>query len=225
VSRRYLINKGEPSMLPGTSSNKVVRGLALFGIVIPSLVGLATGASANPMTPSALGASKAAPSPSLSSDAGWAKTLGAGVVVVPPEHTAAGHGSPGAALQGFVSALDNRQLKLWCSYYEPSFQASCRSNAAGYVAANKPAFKNFALGYVAIDGNRALVGSTGTDCLATGKPKCSSNHNPAAIFATGLTFKALWAKTVTAYSSTANVYSLDLSVKIGGSWYNYVPSS
>jgi hypothetical protein len=219
------MNKGEPSMVQRTSSNKVARGLALIGIVIAPLIGVATGASASPLNQTRLAASNAAPSASLGSDAGWTKTLGAGVVVVPPEHTVAGHSSPGAALQGFVSALDNRQLKLWCSYYEPSFQASCSSNAASYIAANKPIFKNFALGYVAIDGNHALVGSTGTDCLATGKPKCSSNHNPAAVFATGLTFKALWAKTVAAYSSTANVYSLDLSIKIGGSWYNYVPSS
>jgi hypothetical protein len=219
------MNKGEPSMLWRTSSNKVVRGLALFGIVIPSLVYLAPGASANPMSSVAFAASKAAPSASLSGDAGWAKTLGAGVVVVPPKRTVAGHSSPGAALEGFVTALDARQLKLWCSYYEPSFQATCRTNSANYLAANKPIFENFALGYVAIDGNHALVGSTGTDCLATGKPKCSSNHNPAAIFSTGATFKALWAETVTAYNSTANVYSLDLSIKIGGSWYNYVPSN
>ena len=212
-------------MVQRTTSNKVVRGLALAGVLIPSLVGLATGASASAINPSAFAASDAAPSASLSSDASWTKTMGAGVVVVPPGHSTAGHSSPGAALQGFVSALDNRQLKLWCSYYEPSFQASCRSNAASYVAANKPIFKSFALGYVAIDGNQALVGSTGTDCLATGKPECSSNHNPAAVFASGLTFKALWAKTVAAYSSSANVYSLDLSIKIGGNWYNYVPSN
>ena len=93
------------------------------------------------------------------------------------------------------------------------------------MAADKPTFNNFALGYVAIDGNQALVGSTGTDCVATAKPRCSSNHNPAAIFSTGRTFKVLWAQTVTAYNSSANVYSLDLCIKIGASWYNYVPST
>ena len=144
-------------------------------------------------------------------------------MVVPPAHTAAGHRSPGAALQGFVSALDARQLKLWCSYYEPSFQASCRANAASFVAADLPQVKNFALGYVAIDGNKALVGSTGTDCIANGKPKCSTNANPAAVFSSGRTFKALWAETVAAYNNTANVYSLALCAKIGGNWYSYVP--
>jgi hypothetical protein len=177
------------------------------------------------MSSSALPASKAAPSASLSSEPGWAKTLGAGVVVVPPARTDAGHGSPGAAVEGFVSALDDRQLKLWCSYYEPSFQAACRANAAKYVATNMPIFKNFALGYVAIDGNKALVGATATLCVANEKPRCSSNDNPAAIFSAGGTFKALWAEAITAANNPANFYSLTLCIKIGASWYNYVPPS
>ena len=210
-------------MVPGTSSNKVVRGLTLFGVLISSVGGVAAGASASPMSPIAFAASKPAPSASLSGDSGWAKTLSAGVVVVPPEHTVAGHSSPGAALEGFVSALDARQLKPWCSYYEPSFQATCRKNAGSFVAADLPQFKKFALGYVAIDGDKALVGSTGTDCIANGKPKCATNENPAAIFSTGRTFKALWSETLAAYNNTANVYSLDPCTKITGSWYIYVP--
>jgi hypothetical protein len=215
-------------MVTGTISNRAVRALALVGILVPSLGGFATSASASTKRLTVLSAltastsSPTAPSAALST-AGWEKALGTGVVVVPPEHAAAGHGSPGAAVQGFVSALDGRQLKLWCSYYEPSFQATCRSNAANFVAADLPTFKNFALGYVAIDGNKALAGSTGTDCIANGKPKCSSNKNPAAIFSSGGTFKTLWAKTLASYNNTANVYSLDLCIKIGGGWYAYVP--
>ena len=212
-------------MVPRTTSNRIVRLLSLAGILVLSLGGFAPSASATPTTSTAPTASKAAPLASLSNGPGWAKALGSGVAVVPPKHTAAGHSSPGAALQGFVTALDGRQLKLWCSYYEPSFQATCRANSARFVAAELPQFKNFALGYVAIDGNQALVGSTGTDCIADGKPKCSSNHDPAAIFSAGRTFKALWAQTVAAYNNSANIYSLDLCIKIRGSWYNYVPPS
>jgi hypothetical protein len=219
------MTKGEPSMVLGTRGKKLTRGLAVLGALIPSLLALAPGASASPTTSIAFAAPNAAPSALPNSDEGWAKTLGAGVVVVPPEHIAAGHGSPGAAIQGFISALDERQLNLWCSYYEPSFQATCRANSAKFVATSMPIFKNFALGYVAIDGNQALVGSTGTDCAANFKPRCSSNQAPAAIFSTGRTFKALWAQTVAAYSSTVNVYSLDLCTKIAGRWYSYVPPS
>jgi hypothetical protein len=212
-------------MAPGKTTNQIVRLLSVVGILIPSLGGFAPSASATPTSSTPPAASKAAPSAALSSNPGWAKALGSGVAVVPPEHTAAGHSSPGAALEGFVSALDARKLELWCSYYEPSFQATCRANSTNFVAAELPQFKNFALGYVAIAGNQALVGSTGTDCIANGKPKCSSNENPAAIFSTGRTFKALWAETIAAYNNTANVYSLDLCIKISGSWYNYVPPS
>ncbi len=212
-------------MLTGTITNRALRALALAGVVVPCLGGFAASASASTTRlarSGALTASATAPTAALST-AAWEKALGAGVVVIPPRYAAPGHGSPGAAVQGFVSALDGRQLKLWCSYYEPSFQATCRSDAANFVAADLPTFKNFALGYVAIDGNKALAGSTGTDCIANGKPKCSSNANPAAIFSTGGTFKSLWAKTLAAYNNTANVYSLDLCIKIGGGWYAYVP--
>jgi hypothetical protein len=146
-------------MVLGTRGKKLTRALAVLGALIPSLLALAPGASASPTSSIAFAAPNAAPSALPNSESGWAKTLGAGVVVVPPEHIAAGHGS------------------------------------------------------------------TGTDCAANFKPRCSSNQAPAAIFSTGRTFKALWAQTVAAYSSTANAYSLDLCTKIGGRWYSYVPPS
>jgi hypothetical protein len=215
-------------MAPGTISKQVGRLLALIGVLVPLLgVGASVPvASASPSSPIALTASKAAPPlAALSSDAAWAKALGPGVVVVPPERTAAGHSSPGAALLGLVGALDARQLKLWCSYYQPSFQTTCRADTGKIAPASMPTFKDLAPGYVVMDGKQALVGATGTACVPNEKPTCSTNRDPAAIFSTRRTFKALWAETVAAYNNPANVYSLDLCVKIGASWYNYEPPS
>jgi hypothetical protein len=110
-----------------------------------------------------------------------------------------------------------------CPYFEPSFQAGCRTNLADAGPGSVATFKHFELGYQAIDGDRALVGVTGTECDPTAKPKCTSNHNPAAIFSSSKPFARLWAETVAAYNSTVNSYSLGLCIKIAGSWYDYVP--
>ena len=56
--------------------------------------------------------------------------------------------------------------------------------------ADIPTVKNFAIGYIAVDGKQALVGSTGIFCVPDEKPRCVPNHDPAAILASGKSFKA-----------------------------------
>jgi len=87
--------------------------------------------------------------------------------------------------------------------------------------------KDFALGYIAIDGNEALVGVTGTFCVPHQTPECTSNRDPAAIFATAKPFAALWVESVAADASAATTgYSLAPLVKVGTRWYldNPVPA-
>lgn len=82
---------------------------------------------------------------------------------------------------------------------------------------------NFALGYVAVDGNEALVGSTGTSCSPDATPTCESNTDPAAIFSQAKPFPQLWAESVAADLSTTNSYQLLPCVKVGNKWYDYWP--
>jgi hypothetical protein len=44
-----------------------------------------------------------------------------------------------------------------------------------------PIFKNVKLGYTAIDGDKALIGFTGTVCVLELSPSCFTNNDPAAI--------------------------------------------
>jgi hypothetical protein len=45
-------------------------------------------------------------------------------------------------------------MELACPYFEPSFQALCRRGFKDGLGSNTPSFKNFALGYTAVEANR-----------------------------------------------------------------------
>jgi hypothetical protein len=158
-----------------------------------------------------------------SANPAWAKALGPGVVVVPPRGTPGGNSSPDAAVEGLITAINGPRPVRACAYYQPSFQKTCRANTSGAPPGSAGTYKDFALGYEVIKGGRALVGSTGTGCVPNAKPECSSNSNPAAVFSTRKSFTVLWAETLAAYKSSGNVYSLALCIKVGNSWYNYLP--
>jgi hypothetical protein len=137
-----------------------------------------------------------------------------------PATTPAGHDTPGAALQGEVNAANEGKLVGACPYFPPSTQAACHAKLAGVPAADDPTFKGFALGYMAIHGDQALVGATATTCVPGQKPACSTNKDPAAIFSTAKPFAALWVEAIANDSSAAFTgYSLAPCIKIGNSWY------
>jgi hypothetical protein len=166
------------------------------------------------------GASSPASAPADSTQPPWARALGAGVVVMAPAAAAPGDDSPGAAVQGEQDATTPAEA---CSYFPPSAQASCQTLMAEVPAGSGGTMQNFALGYVVVDGNAALVGSTGTSCSPSATPTCSSNTDPAAIFSQAKPFSALWAESVAADLSTTNSYQLIPCVKVGGNWYLYWP--
>lgn len=154
---------------------------------------------------------------SSSSAPSWAAALGSGVTVAAPAQTGPGNGSPAAAVEGLIAAVQAKRYTAGCAYVEPSAQASCRSAEAGVPASGAPSVKNPAIGYVVIHGNQALAGTTGTFCVPDQTPKCYTNTDPAAIFSTGKSFAALWTQTNT--SSSGNVYMLVPCIKTAGKWY------
>jgi len=85
-----------------------------------------------------------------------------------------------------------------------------------------PTLKNVQLGYVVIDGTKALIGYTGTVCVPGKTPSCFTNNDPANLFNSGKSFATLWSE---AQSSASNVYSPNPVVQINGSWYAYTPGS
>jgi hypothetical protein len=160
-----------------------------------------------------------------SSAPSWASALGSGATVVAPQTTAPGNDSPGAVMTGFIDMLGAKKYTALCSYLLPSAQSKCRtvfgSVSPGMLAAKMPFAKNFRLGYVAIDGTKALIGTTGEECEPGQSPECYTNNSPAAIFNSGKSFSALWNTAVaeTNNSNSPNVYTLSPCLEVGGKWY------
>jgi hypothetical protein len=149
----------------------------------------------------------------------WAKSLGAGVQVIAPGATAAGNSTPADVVTGLVDAIKAKNYPGICQYYEPSQQASCKSDLSQATAAELgTALADFATvkpTYTVIDGSQALVGATGTVCDQS-DGKCSTNSDPAAILDSGKPFSQLWQ---TAVNSTGDAYQPIPVVKVNGQWY------
>jgi hypothetical protein len=150
----------------------------------------------------------------------WASALGAGVTVTGPGQAVPGHGSPGAALTGFLAALPSNDPAASCDYTYSTYPAAlerCMAELSQTPRNQMPYTKSIKIGYVAIDGTRALVGFTGTICSPAATPECVANTDPARIFSTRQSFATLWARTVN--PSSANTYALLPCVEVGGKWY------
>jgi hypothetical protein len=156
----------------------------------------------------------------------WAAKLGSGVSVTSPQSVSAGNDSPGAAAWGYLNAIAGKSPAAACAYVEPSAQSSCNSSLSGVTQAQMgTSIKNLGMGWVAVNGTKALVGTTGSVCSKNNTPQCSANSDPAAILDSGKSFSDLWAAAVSAENSTTNSYSLGPCVEVSGKWYVYLPAS
>jgi hypothetical protein len=156
----------------------------------------------------------------------WAATLGAGVSLTQPgSKPPPGTTSPGGVVEAEVADVNSGHLAQACALFEPSVQATCMHVVAGHGSTGAT-FKAFGLGYIAIKGTEALVGSVGTSCNPGQTPACSTNTDPAALFSSGQSFDALYAAAVAAMgNSSTNVYALAPCVQVGSGWYLYIPAS
>jgi hypothetical protein len=128
-------------------------------------------------------------------------------------------------MTGFIDALNAKKYTAVCSYLLPSTQSKCRTTfgsvSPSLLATKMPFAKNAGLGYVAIDGTKALIGTTGEYCAPGQSPECFTNNSPAAILNSGKSFSALWKTTVaeTNNPNSPNVYTLSPCLEVGGKWY------
>jgi hypothetical protein len=188
------------------------RGLLLAALAVVAVAG-------------ATGALKLAGVIWTSSPPAWAAALGPGVTVTAPGQAAPGHGSPGAALAGYLAALSANDPATACGYVAAGPAARCTA-PSGQSARNRlPYGVSVKTGYVAVDGTRALVGFTGKICspgatpLHRATPACMANANPAAVFSAGNTFAVLWTRATSPVSGDAATYVLLPCVEEGGKWY------
>lgn len=133
-----------------------------------------------------------------------------------------GHGSPKAAVEGFITDLElGNGSTAWCDYLAPPDQSECQEGAA---EAHISITGSFALGNQVIDGSQALVAITGDVCAhddidSTTSIACSSNSDPN---------KGLPSSTDTfsdAYAAATNSNGTATAPceEISGSWYINIP--
>lgn len=202
------------------------NGLAVCGVFV-ALLAAGCGSSSTSGNPAAAGGSTAtaAPSPTNTQPA-WVKSLGPGVTVTDSSSATAGDGSPAGTFLTEVKDLQSGHFVEMCSVIEPSQQAGCKSEmgsvSAAVLKSEMPVFKNIVIPYTTVDGDKALIGSTGSVCAANATPsKCSTNTDPAAIFDSGKSFASLWKETVNSGTSNSNAYALNPLIKVNGVWYGY----
>ena len=130
-------------------------------------------------------------------------------------------------MTAYIAVLNGSKVSEFCQYVEPSAQSACRHTLAGVTSTDGASISHFRLGYVAIDGNRALVGLTGTNCNPNEKPRCDTNTDPAALFSSHRSFGTLYTEALAGQNSntTANTYSLAPCIEVGGKWYANIPTS
>ncbi|MCW2929201.1 MAG: hypothetical protein JWM19_163 [Actinomycetia bacterium] len=197
-------------------------GLAACGVIV-ALVAAGCGSSSTSGNSAATGGSDAtaAPSPSNTQPA-WAKSLGPGVTVTGSSSATAGDGSPAGVFLTAVRDIPSGHFADMCPTVEPSQQAACKSQLGSVpvagIKAYLPTYKNLATTYTAIDGDKALVGSTGSVCGPSATTKCTTNTDPAAIFDSSKSFATLWNE---AMNSKNNGYGLSPLIKVNGTWYGY----
>ena len=178
----------------------------------------ATGGAAATGGPGATAASS--PSPSNTQPA-WVKSLGPGVTVTGSSSARAGDGSAAGVYLTEAKDLHLGHFADMCSTVPPSLQATCKSQlssvaaAAAAVKSELPTFKNLATTYTATDGDKALVGTTGSVCTPN-PAQCITNTDPAAMFDSGKSFAALWNE---AMNSKNTSYVLTPFIKVNGAWY------
>jgi hypothetical protein len=135
-----------------------------------------------------------------------------------------GHGSPKAAVEGFLTGLQSSVSNdAWCSYVDPAGQQECRQAFA--QGATFRVHGSFALGNQVSDGNEALVAVTGNACLdvdagATTSTDCAANTSQNDGLPSGAQTFAQ------AYSNALNssTFATAACIEVNGEWYLNKPA-
>ena len=140
---------------------------------------------------------------------------GGGLSGITGGNVSPGHGSPEAAVDGFVTDLESSNPGVaWCSYLQPSFQAECQSADVSVSVTGTYSFKS-----QVINGDDALVSITGSLCYhgADAQKGCASNTNASAGMPPGAgSFSSAYAA---ALNNDSNMLSPVPCVEVNDQWY------
>jgi hypothetical protein len=197
-------------------------GGAGTGTALPDASGsaAAAGAAGSPGAPTGAAAPAGAGTTALPS---WAAALGSGTTLDSPETSPAAN-TPEGVVQAYVHAMAGSDVSNACSYVQPSTQQTCISGMTQATAQGDTlsfSYNTFSLGYTAINGAEALVGSTYTQfCMQTEAQTCAADvTDPKAVFETGKSFADLWASTLSSSSSSLASFTPIPCVEVNGKWY------
>ena len=128
--------------------------------------------------------------------------------------------SPSSAATKWSSSYTKGHAGTVCSAVLSSERAGCLLFEKGFALATK----NFGIGSVQIEGNRALVVTTGTYCTTTSSGKgCVSNADSNLGFDSGHSFTTLWTD-VTSLKGNARFWAFIVPTqKESGKWYVTLP--
>jgi hypothetical protein len=145
--------------------------------------------------------------------AGGCSSGGGGLGVSP------GHGSPKAALDGFLTDLESSSTNdAWCDYIDPTGQSECRQ-ALG-EGADFHVTGTFAFGNQVIEGDEALVVITGNACLkieddSTTSTNCGGNTDQNAGLPSGAqSFSQAYSNALGSSS-----FATAACIEVNGQWY------
>ena len=167
-------------------------------------------------------ASQAASGGAASGLPAWADGLGSGVTLDNPTSSPAA-GNPQAVVSSFIRALVSAEPGSACVYAAPSSQEYCREVSEFYAQQNVTfSFNSWQLGYTALSGTEALVGSVYTSfCVQGGAQTCAQDvTDPKAVFSSGKSFASLWSGALSATSSSAPpTFTPEPCTEVNGKWY------
>jgi hypothetical protein len=202
-------------------------GLIVCGAIAAVAVAVAGCGSSAPSAPGGSAGGSAGGAVAASAKPSWAAALGSGVTIFAPQSASPGNGSPEAVVAGIIAAENSGNYVAACNYDAPDLQSQCKSQLSAAVSASPSALAsavghatNFGIGYVAVQGDQALVGTTGTFCSSG---SCYTNTDPAAIFSSGKSFSAQW--TDANDNGSSGSYALAPCTEVNGKWYIYSPPS
>lgn len=202
---------------------KARSGLAACGVIAAVAI---TGCGSGGTTASGSGASPGASGTSTLPS--WAAGLGPGVTLQDPVKDPAAN-TPQATVKAYVAALTSgANPSSACAYLIPESQSSCESAISKAAQQGEDitySYRSFEIGYTAIHGTQALVGSTYTQfCVQTTTQSCAPNiTDPKTVFESGVSFSALWTTTQQG-TSGSSAFSPVPCVVLNGKWYVDAPS-
>jgi hypothetical protein len=166
-------------------------------------------------------ASQAASGSAASGLPAWAAGLGSGVTLDNPTSSPAA-GTPQAVVSAFIKALVSAEPGGACAYAAPSSLEYCRGVAEVYAQQNVTfSFNSWQLGYTALSGTEALVGSVYTSfCVNAGSTCARDVTDPKAVFSSGKSFASLWSEATASTSSSAPpTFTPEPCTEVNGKWY------